>query len=87
MPRILLKRSVSFTSEDPKVFGLNRFVNVTAGVPTEVPDWVVASEHFKLLGTDAEVLKVPVPAPVVPPKPVVPASVVPPVPPVAPVIK
>jgi hypothetical protein len=83
MPRILLKRSVSFTSEDPKVFGLNRFVNVTAGVPTEVPDWVVASEHFKLLGVEAEVLKVPVPAPV-PPKPVVPAPVVPPV---APVIK
>lgn len=55
MPRILLNRTVTFQDENPESYGLNKFVHVTAGVPTDVPEWVVKSDHFKLLGIDGRV--------------------------------
>lgn len=54
MKRILLRQSVGFVSEDPEVYGLAKFINVFVGVPTVVPDWVVESEHFKILESEGK---------------------------------
>ena len=84
MKRILLRQSVGFVSEDPEVYGLAKFINVFVGVPTVVPDWVVESEHFKILESEGKatvldknvkyVETVPNPATTTPAQPVTPVT-------------